>query len=331
MTDFYKELKLDRSKGIEELKNELIKQENIWKQREIYNPEKAVTMLALIEQARAVFASDATRRTYDRELAESQCRPEENDPDEDRREELRKWKVQAESYLESGQYDLAKVAIENALSFSSEIDNDDLYATAARIYLSNNDTAAAMNYINKAIVCAPDVSYYYLLKGFIYDKKAYVYEWRSRNETPLSCWSEERKMYHFSLLKAEQSNDRADLARAYGALAHSYFFEEPQDKEKGKNYAELSLKYGGDANAQPVIDEINKEEQRLKEKRLREAKKLQEEKIREEQERYENELRKKDALYDEALRLSKSQNVSDLQMLSNYFIPYHIIKILMNK
>ena len=71
MENFYEELGLDRSKRIDEINTELSKLESTWKRREITNPEKATTMLALIIRARKAFASDAARRSYDNELADS--------------------------------------------------------------------------------------------------------------------------------------------------------------------------------------------------------------------------------------------------------------------
>lgn len=71
MTDFYAELSIDRDKKIDELNSDLSRLESTWKWREITNPEKATTMLALIIQARKAFASDASRRAYDNDLENS--------------------------------------------------------------------------------------------------------------------------------------------------------------------------------------------------------------------------------------------------------------------
>lgn len=118
MVDYYSELSLGRNKKIDEINVALSRLESTWKRREITNPEKATTMLALIIQARKVFASDASRRAYDKELDGSRRKTEKADPDKERREALDKWKEQARSYYESGQYDLAKIAVEKALSLS---------------------------------------------------------------------------------------------------------------------------------------------------------------------------------------------------------------------
>lgn len=68
MVNYYEELGLDRSFGLDELKRQLSRVESVWKARRTRSPEKATKMLAIIVDARAVFSASATRATYDHEL-----------------------------------------------------------------------------------------------------------------------------------------------------------------------------------------------------------------------------------------------------------------------
>lgn len=259
MTDFYAELSLDRNKKIDELNADLSRLESTWKRREITNPEKATTMLALIIQARKVFASDTSRRAYDKDLDNSHRQPEKADPNRERNEALKKWKEQSESYYESGQYDLAKIAIEKAISLANINGDDDvLFALASDIYRDNGELDTAMSYINRAIVAAPDVSAYYLSKGLIYDHYASAAMEHAGSGNPVNFRIEARKIFQLAASKAQQSGDLANMARACGALAFSYYFQEPVDKKEGEEFANLSTTLGGDTwgNADIVLKDI---------------------------------------------------------------------------
>lgn len=304
MTNYYEELGLDRRKRIDEINADLSKLESTWKRREVTNPEKATTMLALIIQARKVFASDAARRTYDNDLDNSLKQPEQIDPNKERGESLKKWRDQASSYYASGQYDLAKVAVEKAISLSNvNGDDDSLFALAADIYKDNGDLQTAMSYINRAIVAAPEVSAYYLSKGLIYDQQASVAMQQRGYGNPASFRAEARKMFQMADIKAEQSGDLANRARACGALAFSYYFQDPVDKQEGEDFANLAVKFGGDSwgNADKVLKEINaiREEERRKE--------------------LEKENARKEGIYQEAKRVAQSSKISELERAISKF------------
>lgn len=68
MVDYYEELGLDRSLGLDDLNRQLSKAESLWKSRRTRVPEKATRMLALIIEAREAFANSASRSEYDRAL-----------------------------------------------------------------------------------------------------------------------------------------------------------------------------------------------------------------------------------------------------------------------
>ena len=53
MTNYYEELKLDKTLSLNELRENLIRLESIWTDRASTRPEKAAEMLVLINQANA--------------------------------------------------------------------------------------------------------------------------------------------------------------------------------------------------------------------------------------------------------------------------------------
>lgn len=303
MVDYYSELGLDKSKKLDEINSELNRLESTWKRREITNPEKATTMLALIIQARKVFSSDSSRSAYDDELSRDNKGPEVTDPDKARTEEINKWKSQAKSYDDSRQFDLAKVAVEKAISMSNANgDDDSLFALATEIYIHNGDLDIAMTYINRAIVTAPNVSSHYFMKGIIYDQQASSTNYRYRNGGNVDYRTEARKMFQMADSKAEQSGDRSSRARACGALAVSYYFQNPIDKDKGEHFANLAVSYGGDSwgNADRVLSDI-RDKREAAENAERERSRIQEE-------------NRKNKIYDEAIHLASSENVDELEM-----------------
>lgn len=298
MTDFYAELNLDRGKTAAEISAELNRLEGAWVQRQIVNPEKATTMLALIIQARKVFATDASRRTYDDELERSRRQPEQVDPNKERSEARYKWEEQARSYYASGQYDLAKVALEKALSFSNVNEDDDaLFALASDIYRANGDLRTAMNYINKAIVAVPDASIYYLVKAVVYSWQASEAERHNNYNEAAGLRAEACKTAQLADAMAQRSGNLADRARAHGLLAYLYYFQHPVDKAKGEEYANLTLTLGGDPwdNASKVFKamETAREEARKRE--------------------IETENARKEDIYNSAKRLAGSEDISRLE------------------
>lgn len=68
MIDYYEELGLDRSLGLDELNHQLSRAESVWKSRRTRTPEAATKKLASIADARRVFSSPEARANYDAAL-----------------------------------------------------------------------------------------------------------------------------------------------------------------------------------------------------------------------------------------------------------------------
>ncbi len=271
MTNYYEELKLEKTAGLDEIKKELSHMESIWKRREITNPEKATKMIALLIEARKVFSDNLSRSKYDRELEESLRTPIETNPNTDRYLALNKWKHQAQSYYETNQYDLAKTAIDKALTYA-ESDDDELFGLVADIYREAGNYSVAMEYINKAIVISPEKASYYLSKGLICNmlcSESNYYEINKSNQYN----NQARSVFRMAISKAESSGDQTVLVNGLGALAWILYFIEPTNKKEAEKLATKARDMGGDpwGNAKRVLDAISeKRKQEIEEKRRNE-------------------------------------------------------------
>ncbi len=289
MTNYYKELNLDRTLGIGEINNELTRQERTWHQREVTMPEKARKMLTLIDEARNIFKTDASRREYDKDLDNRDIPKEILDPEEERKLALKKWKEEACSYYNNKQYDLARTAIEKSfLYLDAKGNNDDIYALAADIYREAGDKRLALDYINKAIVDAPDIAAYYTSKALVYEG--------------MSFYDQMKELLYTAIAKAEARDDTSAKAQALGALAFTLYYRD-HDEEQAERFA-LEADRLGDfwGNARRVLTDI-------------EAKK-------EENRRAEEEERKKEQyerIYQEALKESDRNDPEVLEKAAKKF------------
>ena len=180
MTNFYEELKLDKAMSSAELQDNLIRLESIWTDRASTRPEKATEMLALIAQAKKVFASETSKAAYDRELFAPPKIEEAADPEAARKAEFEKWRDTARDYLSRGENDMAKTALERALPNADENDFSFL-DMAAHICKLNGEYQAALSHINKAILVAPDLADLYITKAQVYES-LYHEENNARNK-----------------------------------------------------------------------------------------------------------------------------------------------------
>lgn len=277
MTDFYTELKLSPDSSLQEIQSELLRQEQLWRRREINSPETATAKLVLINEAKKVFTSESSRAKYNRDLENSKKKPVTSDLKTERYQQYKKWYDQALVYAKSKQWDLAKTAIEKALSFI-DTDSDDswFYNDAANIYRETKDYSMAMTYINKAIVIDDSVADFYITKGLIYtaeyeDENSVV---RNREKLPTL----EVSAFRDAVEKAKNIKDTHTLSIAYGLLAYcysrqirgreEYLATQPQtpNEREAKNTATLAVKFGDSWDlGKQVLDSITLIENRRKE------------------------------------------------------------------
>lgn len=249
MTDFYEVLKLDAGSDIQQLQDQLIRQESIWTDRASTRPEKATEMLAVIAQAKKAFASGQTKAEYDRQLAESK-HPK---ADTSREEEFARWRQAALDYYSGGQPDLAKTALEKALPLSRE-DDPHFQALAFLIYKANGQYQTALDHINKAIVYAPG-------EPCLYIDKASVLELLAESSHESRCILQARETLRIASQKAMESSNQELEAKADGALARLLYFYDPKDVNEAKRLATRAMEHGdpGGTARQVLEDMANRE------------------------------------------------------------------------
>ena len=233
MTNYYEELNLDAQASAAKLTEELIKQEVIWRRRELQRPEEAAKKLLLISEAKKVFATESSKSAYDRELNAPKPEEEKNDPAAERRAQFDIWRTNAENYLYSGQYDLAKTALEKALSYDSGENDAGFQNLAARIYKENRDLSSALSRINKAIVLEPNEAYHLLIKALIFEL-AYR---NSRYPESEEYLAQVRRTLQEAQSLAARTGDTPTRARAMGCEAFFWQFESPSDSERAGRLA----------------------------------------------------------------------------------------------
>ncbi len=316
MTDFYSELNIDKSKTLDEINSELVKLESTWKRREITNPEKATKMLALLIEAKKVFKDSASRADYDRTLINSLRAPQESSSYEARRQQLEKWAAEADSYFNNKEYDLAKSAIEKALSYMDPMTEDPkVYDLAALISRHNQEYAQALNYANKAIVLEPSVGKYYITKGVIISDRAVEENRHGRFQDGAALTRTAREAIQAGAGKARTAGDSYALGIALGVLAFSLYKHDPRNEAQAEQYAEEAERVGDSwGNAKVVLDEISAKREA--------ARKAREEKLAEEERIKQKELDEKNrSIYNSAMGEMQRDTAESCKNALNMLMP----------
>lgn len=259
MTDYYEELKLSSSLDTAAVYQELSKLESLWRRREVTNPEKAAKMIALIVEAQEKFKDEQSRRSYDLQLEQSKRKFKQFDSNAERLQSFMEWRNKAVSFYDEKQYDLAKAALDKALTYMPADYEDSLFFNqAALIYVDNNDCNVAMDYINKAIIIDSDTPDYYLTKGLVFNTLANGQHVNFSDKQTFREKSE--KMFLKAHELAARKNISVVRANAAGALAHYYSFI--NDEEKAEALAQEAVQYGETwGNGQRVLDNIRRTRQ----------------------------------------------------------------------
>ena len=198
----------------------------------------------------------SSKAAYDLELEQSRRKPVASDPKRERYAQWRKWYDAALSYMKTEQWDLAKTAIEKALSYADP-DNEDamFYNDVATIYRENKEFALAINYVNKAIVLEPETAELYLTKGLIFGSEYEAADYTTKRQRGEKLVSDERG----SLKRAIQlTNNSKTKGIALGCLSWSYYRRIqtmemyygnpdnglPEDVEIARQYAEEAILTG---------------------------------------------------------------------------------------
>ena len=258
MTNFYEELKLDTNASASEISAELVRLESVWHKREMSRPELAAEKLALIVQAKKIFATDASKAQYDRELNAPVKESAPDDPDAARKAQFQKWYNDAINYYSAGQTDLAKTAIERAAGYGVNEDDSEYYLWASRIYRRNGDLTTALSQINRAIVNDADVPEYYLEKAFVLEAMQ-LQAYRNSADNAATLLRQQRDTLMDAADKAAFRQDNDARGRAYGMMAFSLYFGQQKDEKQAEDFVQEALRLGDRwGNAQRVLDDMNK-------------------------------------------------------------------------
>lgn len=255
MTNFYEELKLEKTASASEISAELVRLESVWHKREMSRPELAAEKLVQINEAKKVFATDAAKAQYDRELNAVPVPETPADPDAARRAQFQKWYQNARSYYQESQYDLAKTAIERAVGCGVNEDDTAFFCDASRVYRNNGDLTTALDYVNRAILSDPADPENYIEKAFVLEAQ-YRQALQNRGNAAdlLRQW---REVLEQAIKRSSAGFYRDGEARACGMLAFSLHFSQPQNEPRAEELARQAVKMGDRwGNAQRVLDDI---------------------------------------------------------------------------
>ena len=263
MTNYYTELEIDPASTVDEIKKHLTQEESKWMRREATNPEKAIKMRALIIEARKVFETSATKAKYDRELASSHKASKPNTAPNNQEAARQDFYNQALSYFDNKEYDLAKVAVDRALSHvNPNICNDALYSLAADIYYHCGDYKTALNYINRAIV-DNRIPMHYILKAAIYRNMSLV-----NYDAEINYFAEYFKTLDTAISLANEIGSTAEAGIAYGLYALWFSQTANHDKLVVEQYARKAVQLGDSwGNGNKVLKQIELERQAERRKR----------------------------------------------------------------
>jgi hypothetical protein len=138
------------------------------------------------------------------------------------------WYDKAKKHLESKEFDLARTAVKEALSrFDQNSENPEFFCMAAAVYKENRDYSAALDYINKAILCESDNCAYYLEKFDILDKEEASLRSQAlpdKRQRIDKVVEDEISVLETAAQKANQHGDKNTLASAYEMLSRVWYY-----------------------------------------------------------------------------------------------------------
>lgn len=230
---------------------------------------KGPKLRKLVEAALEVFRDEASKQEYDRKLAESRQEPPKEDP---RREELENLKKRAQDYLDNGENDLAKLAIERALALDMDCRDANLYNLAAIIYDKNGDYETAIQYINKALLEREEPEYI-INKADICFHKAEVIAKHPHFQSSPQLQEEYRSIRARGLKLLDTACDkwhgddhyRQFEREAMGLQAYElYFHPDKTDKEKAAQEKNAGLNKAKQCPCSNAAQDVLAEENRRK-------------------------------------------------------------------
>lgn len=234
MTDFYKELGdfLNPQMSQQEILTELKKQKAIWHRREITGGDQAKAKSLLINQALEVFATEESRKKYDKELEESkreepQSQVEGVDYEKEREEFFQKWANKAIQFLEMGQYDLAQDAFETAVKYQDpQKPNLPFYDLGVEIYDRSNQIERALYWTNQILLHNSENPSCYINKAIFLFRQSKEYFYRNMTDQGTKAQEDGVQAAGMAEKFARKQNDNVALGKAIGFRSYMCLFQE---------------------------------------------------------------------------------------------------------
>ena len=247
MTDFYKELGdfLNPQMSQQEILTELKKQKAIWHRREITGGDQAKAKSLLINQALEVFATEESRKKYDKELEESkreepQSQVEKVDYEKEREENFLEWANKAIQFLEMGQYDLAQDAFETAEKHvNPKKPNLPFYNLGVEIYDRSNKIDRALYWMNQILLHDPENPSCYMNKALFLFKRGKEYQHQGMYNEAEKFQGEGIQTAGMAEKFARKRNDNVALGKAIGVHSFMLLFQEFNYMLKDADYIAL--------------------------------------------------------------------------------------------
>lgn len=254
--NYYDELNLDRNSSVAEINRALNQLETTWKRREVNTPEKATKMLSLIIDARTVFKTEETKRKYDESF--NNKLESTNDSKVSKYVDARN---KALSFVESNQWDLAKLSVDTMLPYldSVQLDKDEhieAYKLAVKVYSKNGLYENVLETANKIIMTYPDELLGYTakeiaLRNLLNNAKSYDTNYNNTVNTY-------RNTCMLLIKKADLQGNTTLAENTLYCYSISYINHSPQDYDKAEEYAnELLRRSPENSGAKQVLDWLN--------------------------------------------------------------------------
>jgi tetratricopeptide (TPR) repeat protein len=215
--NFYEKYGISQNENILRIQS-LIEQELMDEKNDSFSSGHSERM-SMLEQAQKVFSSENSRIRYDKELSDSLKRI---DPNDERKENFQRYYNQAKEYYNSRNYDLAKTAIDRALSYVNRDKLDSsVFCNASKINTHTLNFNSAIEYANQAIVVDSDNYLGYSAKIFALDSQ--MNSKNISNSDKKNIWDNLMSTIDLMISKAEKSGNNNSVAMGYDLMAQMHY------------------------------------------------------------------------------------------------------------
>ncbi|MEY8388048.1 hypothetical protein AALC17_12245 [Oscillospiraceae bacterium 38-13] len=274
MNNYYKKFpEIRQDMSAEEIRQELNKLSAVIGNR---FDAKSLETQEVIQAALEVFRDEESKRAYDQTLT-AESAPPKADPAKERQMKQAELLQRAKDFYHKKEYDLAKTAMDRALEQDKDLPNNNLYQLAALIYMNVGEYRCALQYINEALLLAPECIAHIANKGYIYGRYARELAKDSRFSSSPELQAEYQELRTKELEQFRNANAQASGEKERGStLEHlgwaeynrANLIDEKQaekDREAGVQHLREAEKLGPlDSRSQKILKEFTARRERRK-------------------------------------------------------------------